>query len=80
MAFDTVGYWDPNEKAYRACVVAKDGDDAERLGLERLVLPGGRYCRARLRGAQQDVYPRIGATFEKLVKAIADVDLLVLVR
>ena len=68
------GYWDPDEKAYLACVVAAAGDDAERLALERIVIPGGRYRRARLRGAPQDIYPRIGATFEEMGKVIDDVD------
>lgn len=36
------GYWDPDAKAYVACVAAIAGDDADRMGLERATIPGGR--------------------------------------
>lgn len=68
------GYWDPDAKAYVACVAAIAGDDAERMGLERATIPGGRYQRARLKGEPDATYPRIGPTFEEMGKQITDVD------
>jgi hypothetical protein len=61
------GAFYPREKEYRACVVAKDGDDATALGLEEGALPGGRYLRARLRGEPPALYERIAPTFDALV-------------
>jgi len=54
---------------YRVCVEMKDGDDAQALGLEPAILPGGRYLRARLRGEPPTVYEQIGPTFVALEKA-----------
>lgn len=68
------GYWDPDAKVYVACVAAIAGDDAERMGLERATIPGGRYRRARLKGEPHATYPRIGPTFEEMGKQITDVD------
>lgn len=61
------GAFYPREKEYRACVVAKDGDDAAALGLEAGTLPGGRYLHTRLRGEPPELYGRIGPTFEQLL-------------
>jgi hypothetical protein len=61
------GAFYPREKEYRACVVAKDGDDATALGLEEGALPGGRYLRARLRGEPPALYEQIAPTFDALV-------------
>ena len=54
---------------YWVCVEMKDGDDAEGLGLESTVLPGGRYLRARLKGEPPAVYDRIGPAFNALENA-----------
>ena len=62
------GAFYPREQEYRACVVAKAGDDAPALGLEEGALPGGRYLRARLRGEPPALYERIGPTFQELVR------------
>ena len=62
------GAFYPREREYRACVVTKDGDDAETLGLEQGALPGGRYLRARLQGEPPGLYERIAPTFDELVK------------
>lgn len=64
-----VGAFDPLTGEYRACAEERPGDDAEMLGLERGVLPGGAYLRARLRGEPPAVYDRIRPTFEKLTEA-----------
>ena len=61
------GAFYPREHEYRACVVAKDGDDAAALGLEEGALPGGRYLRARLCGEPPALYERIAPTFDELV-------------
>lgn len=60
------GYWDPSSLEYRACYGAEPADDAETLGLERRVLPGGHYRRGRIRG--DDAYARIGPTFDELAQ------------
>jgi hypothetical protein len=65
------GYWDPPTLTYRACFSLADGDNAEGWGLERAVLPGGRYRRARLEG--DDLYAQIGPAFERFVEG-ADID------
>jgi hypothetical protein len=62
------GAFYPREQEYRACVVAKDGDDASALALEEGALPGGRYLRTRLRGDPPALYERIGPTFEGLLR------------
>jgi hypothetical protein len=67
------GAFDGSTREYRVCVQVRDGDDPERLGLERGSLPGGRYLRARLRGEPPEVYERIAPTFAALVSA-ADPD------
>lgn len=54
--------------AYLACAERKEGDDPDALGLESLVLPGGRYLRERLRGEPPDVYDEIAPTFQMLVE------------
>ena len=53
------GVFDPRSREYRACVEVRDGDDAERLGLELGTLAGGRYARARLKGEPPAVYAQI---------------------
>ena len=58
------GYWDPNLREYRACYALEEGDNPEALGLERAVLPGGAYRRARLKGER--AFAEIGPTFERL--------------
>jgi integron-associated effector binding protein len=55
---------------YRACVEMQPDDDADALGLERDVLPGGSYARVRLRGEPPAVYERIGPTFEELSREV----------
>ena len=63
------GYWHPPAMDYRACFSLEDGDEPEALGLRRTVIPGGRYRRARLKG--DDVYERIGETFDALAEGAA---------
>jgi DNA gyrase inhibitor GyrI len=58
------GYWDPAGLEYRACYLLEPDDEPEALGLERAVIPGGRYRRARLKG--ENVFEQIGPTFDKL--------------
>jgi hypothetical protein len=60
------GAFDPEADDYRACVELREGDEPVR-GLERGILPGGRYLRARLRGEPPGVYGRIGPTFDELM-------------
>jgi hypothetical protein len=67
------GSFDSETSEYRACVRAEPGDDPAALGLERAVLPGGRYVRVRLRGEPLEVYERIPATFAELGRR-ADAD------
>jgi DNA gyrase inhibitor GyrI len=64
------GYWDPPTLSYRACYSLQEGDDSEARGLERDVLPGGRYRRARLKG--DDVYGQIGPAFDELARDADD--------
>ena len=40
------GAFYPRKKEYRACVVSREDDDPQALGLETGTLPGGRYLRA----------------------------------
>lgn len=68
------GYWDPNDKAYLACVVMTAGDDPGALGLERLTIPGGRCRRVRLKGEPTEIYAKIGTTFEAMGREITEVD------
>jgi hypothetical protein len=51
-------------REYRACAAA----DAD--GLERDVIPGGRYARTRLRGRAPAVYEQIAPTVEALEAAV----------
>jgi hypothetical protein len=60
------GYYAPDEREYRACVATREGDDADRLGLTRETLPGGKYVRARLKGEPPQVYARIGPAFDDM--------------
>ena len=60
------GAFNADGDEYRICVQFREGDDAEALGLELGVLPGGRYARVRLIGEPPDVYRLIGPTFERL--------------
>ena len=62
------GYYEPNARRYFACVVAQD-DDA--VALDRSILPGGAYARARLRGQPPELYARIGDTFDSVAKSVA---------
>jgi hypothetical protein len=65
------GAYDPSTQEYRACVQAREDDDAGALGLESGTLPRGRYVRARLRGEPPRVYERIAPTFAAMAKAVA---------
>jgi hypothetical protein len=60
------GAFNADGDEYRICVQLREGDDAEALGLELGVLPGGRYARVRLTGEPPDIYGLIGPTFERL--------------
>lgn len=62
------GTFDPTSRQYRACVEVHDGDDAEALGLELGMLPGGRYARLRLRGEPPAVYGLIAPAFQRLAQ------------
>jgi hypothetical protein len=62
------GYYEPSEKRYFACVVARDDDIP---GLDRETLPGGAYARTRLHGQPPEVYGRIGETFDRVAKSVA---------
>ncbi len=53
---------------YWVCAELQDGDDPETLGLERGVLPGGKFLRERLRGAPPAIYRRIKPAFDALMK------------
>ena len=59
--------------AYLACAERKEGDDPDALGLESLVLPGGRYLRERLQGEPPGVYDQIAPAFQTLAEQ-AEVD------
>ena len=59
--------------AYLACAERKEGDDPDALGLESLVLPGGRYLRERLHGEPPGVYDQIAPAFQTLAEQ-AEVD------
>jgi hypothetical protein len=51
---------------YRVCVVARDGDDPDPLGLRVGSVRGGRYLRVRLRGDPDAIYARIPDAFGAL--------------
>jgi hypothetical protein len=57
--------------AYRACVAVLPGEDPAALGLERCVVPGGAYARAKLVG-WRDRLPEIGETFDRLIAEHGD--------
>jgi hypothetical protein len=59
------GAYDPVADDYRACVEIREGDPVA-PSLESGSLPGGRYLRARLRGAPPGIYERIKPTFDEL--------------
>ncbi len=63
------GYWDPGTQEYRACYALLEEDDPEAIGLQRGVIPGGAYRRARLKGA--DAFEKIGPTFDELARDVA---------
>ena len=51
---------------YRVCVLLRDDDDPQAIGLEVGSLPGGRYALQRLMGEPPEVYELIGPTFRRL--------------
>jgi hypothetical protein len=55
------------ENEYRVCVVMKEEDDPDALGLETGTLPGGSYLRVRLRGEPPALYEQIQPTFEAML-------------
>ena len=59
------GAFHPATGVYRACVSHKEDDDAEALGLERWIIPGGRYARRRMPDWMDKVM-MIGPTFEEM--------------
>lgn len=61
------GAFYPREKEYRVCVVLREDDDPQALGLETGTLPSGRYLRARLHGEPPALYSRIGPTFSQML-------------
>jgi DNA gyrase inhibitor GyrI len=63
------GYWDPGAQEYRACYSLQAEDDPEAVGLQRSVIPGRSYRRARLKG--DDVFAKIGAGFDELAQDAA---------
>jgi hypothetical protein len=62
------GLFNPALSQYLACVQLKDGDDADALGLQQTVIPGGAYLRATITGQPPGVYAQIGPAFEELEK------------
>lgn len=63
------GAFYPSTEEYRVCVLVREGDDPDVLGLESGTLPGGKYLRARLRGDPPGLYEQIPPTFTALVEA-----------
>jgi predicted RNA-binding protein with PIN domain len=63
------GAFYPPSSEYRACIEIGDFAEDAKLGLESVVLPGGTFLRARLRGEPAEIYPQIGPTFDELSKA-----------
>ena len=61
------GAFDPVANDYRACVEICEGHELL-SELESGTLPGGRYLRARLRGAPPGIYERIGPTFDEMAR------------
>ncbi len=51
---------------YRCCVQVRVGDDADQLGLESGVVPGGPYLCATVRGPQPAAYALLTPTFQEL--------------
>jgi hypothetical protein len=62
------GAFDPAIGEYRVCVVLREGDSPNDLGLETGTLPGGRYLQVRLQGEPPAVYDLIGPTFQRLAR------------
>ena len=62
------GVFFPARSEYHATVQLRDDDpgEAQRLGLETEVIPGGAYQRVRLRGEPPAVYDQIGAIVTSL--------------
>jgi hypothetical protein len=60
------GVFDEADGEYRVCVQLREGDDADALGLETGMLPGGRYAQVRLQGDPPAVYELIAPTFKRL--------------
>ena len=58
---------------YSTCTPIRNGDDPEKFGLQRGVLPGGTFRRGRLRGEPPELYRSIGPGFDEL-EAAGDVD------
>lgn len=52
--------------SYRCCVQVRSGDDADQLGLESGVVPGGRYLCATVPGPQPAAYALLTPTFQEL--------------
>jgi hypothetical protein len=67
------GAFYPEAHEYRVCTEIRAGDEAEALGLESGVLPGGRFLRCRLRGEAPAIYAYIAPTFTML-RTLAVVD------
>lgn len=62
------GVFNPASSEYLACVQRKDGDDADTLGLQQTVIPGGVYLRATITGQPPALYAQIGPVFDELEK------------
>lgn len=56
---------------YRVCVKFKKGLEAESLGLQTGIIPGGLYAFETLQGKYGDIIRRIPQTFENLEKEYA---------
>lgn len=66
---------DTRTGTYTTCTPIRDDDDPETSGLERGVLPGGRYLRGRLLGDLPELYTQIGPGVDELrLLAAASVD------
>jgi hypothetical protein len=55
---------------YTTCTPIRPDDDPEGAGLERGVLPGGRYFRGRLLGEPPGLYTRIGPGVQELLRLV----------
>ena len=51
---------------YRCCVQVRAGDDADRLGLQSGVVPGGAYVCATVSGPQPAAYAMLTPVFQQL--------------